>query len=958
MKRLLAVLMLLCLMMTIPAWAESAQEPLRVAVLDYPRYSAIDENGRPTGLAMDYLAALAAYTGWTYEYVPLTLDEARAQLESGGIDLMPGRSHSFSDTALYGDKSMGSAICVLVCRSDDDRYAFQDYESFTDMRVGMLAGSNYHAEMTRMERAMGFKVQSVLYDTHAQCMDALHSGEVDALLMLNIRRDESVKEIARFGSTDLYMAVTPTRPELLDTLNLAQEQLYSDDPFCMLNWWETYYSDTLVSLNLTRAEINYLAQMDTLRVGFLEGVPVYAYTDEEGSFTGIAPDMMQAVADQLGITLTIHGEDSVQQLLDMLYAGELDIILPLHTTDDVILPENVQVLPFFSAELAMVGKTSDQLDSLDALTVALSNDAPLLKQIAEASLGSNEQVVTCQDTHAALDAVQRGEVNAAIAMELALAKMLERPIYDDLTIYPVYTAPLSLSMGLRTDTDPVLVSVLEKTIASLPEETLEQATIRHTIGTPYHMTLSDVLYAFRQPLIISLALVVTIVSAIIAIVVMAFIHRHRLEDSRKALESEMQQRQALEDQREKDELHREELQFLATHDPLTGLYNLNGFEIATRRMLDEHPETDFKIVRMDINSFKIFSDLFGDSERERVLLAIARRFDERANSSVTYARLGNDHFVTCMPAMVDVDVLNQQETLWLRELTPGYDLTPCFGEYRITDRNMSIAIMCDRAMAAMLTVKHLYPPKVGHYTDELRQTLLDEQWITANMRSALDRGEFIPYFQPQYHLYTGQITGAEVLVRWRSPERGFVTPDKFIPLFEKNGFITEMDQYLWDIACRWLRQHIDKGNPPIALSINASRLDVRNLDLPTLLPALVEKYRLPPSLIRLEITESAYMQDPDQLIRTMSELQEAGFTIEMDDFGSGYSSLNLLKDVPVDVLKLDMRFLSQGDAYGRSASIIRSVVNMSKWLNLHVIAEGIEDQQQTDFLKSVGCTHG
>ncbi|MBQ8200912.1 MAG: EAL domain-containing protein [Clostridia bacterium] len=956
-KRLITLLLALCLTCTAAAQENAAApEPLRVAVLDYPRYSALDDNGKPVGLAMDYLAALAQYSGWTYEYVPLTLDEAREQLLDGRIDLIPGRSSSFSSEALYGAKSMGSAVCVLVCRSDDDRYAFQDYEAFHGMRVGMLAGSDYAHELERMETAIGYQLETVLYPTHDECMDALTDGSVDALLMLNIRRDETTKDIARFGSTDLYMAVTPTRPDLLEVLNQAQEQMYANDPFCMLTWWEKHYSDTLVSLNLTRAELNYLSNLESLKVGVLNAMPVYAYTDQDGSPAGISIDMLGYISDRTGVVFDIQPVSSVCELTDGLQSGAYDIIVPLQTNADVSVPDSIRTLPLLTANLSMTGLASANIKGITGMSVALESDSPLLMQIAQSSLDACS-LNACPSLEEALQAVLDGSVSAALATELSLQKLLERPRYNDLTVYPFYSEEFSISIGLRSDADPLLISALEKTVATLTETEQDDSIIRHTVRTPYQLTFSDVFYAFRQPLSIVLVLGAAIVTLLISIYISTRIHRQRMAASRAALDREMQQRQHLEQQRETDNRHREELRFLATHDTLTKLYNFNGFEIATRRLLDTYPNRMFKIVRVDINRFKIYNDLFGEEAGQRILKGIADRIKQLATPLVTYGRLFNDHFVMCMPVEVDVDALSDEQTLWLREQTNGYDLTPCFGVYDITDRDQSITIMCDRAMAAMLTVKHLYPPRVGHYTQELRQTLLDEQWVTANMRPALLRGEFVPYFQPQYHLYTGQITGAEVLVRWLSEEKGSISPGQFVPIFEKNGFITEMDLYIWEVSCKWLRHWLDGGNPPIALSINASRLDVRDLDLPTLLPELVARYGLPPALIRLEITESAYMQDPDQLIRTMRALQEAGFTIEMDDFGSGYSSLNLLKDVPVDVLKLDMRFLSSGDEFGRSASIIRSVVNMSKWLNLSVIAEGVETVQQSDFLKSVGCTH-
>lgn len=226
------------------------------------------------------------------------------------------------------------------------------------------------------------------------------------------------------------------------------------------------------------------------------------------------------------------------------------------------------------------------------------------------------------------------------------------------------------------------------------------------------------------------------------------------------------------------------------------------------------------------------------------------------------------------------------------------------------------------------------------------------------MIAALEGGQFVPYFQPQYRYATGRMIGAEVLARWNHPAKGLLGPTEFIPVFERNGLIATFDYYMWEQACRCLRMWIDgrgiEGAP--RLSVNLSRADIYRSDLCTYLEGLVERYDVPAELLHLEITESAYMEAPEQLIGAVTKLRAAGFVVEMDDFGSGYSSLNTLKDVPVDVLKLDMGFLG-ASASSRGGLILASVVRMARWLDLPLIAEGVETKQQAAYLASVGCDY-
>ena len=214
------------------------------------------------------------------------------------------------------------------------------------------------------------------------------------------------------------------------------------------------------------------------------------------------------------------------------------------------------------------------------------------------------------------------------------------------------------------------------------------------------------------------------------------------------------------------------------------------------------------------------------------------------------------------------------------------------------------------------------------------------------------------YLQPKYDMRTHTIIGAEALSRWHHPKDGILPPSDFIPLFERNGFIIQMDEYIWETACKTIRRWLDEGKKPITISVNVSRVHLHDPELCSKLISLVRKYDLPPHSIELEITESAYVDNPDALYDIMDKLQEAGFLFSMDDFGSGYSSLNALKDIPVDVVKIDLNFLQKarrGLQVGRD--ILKGVIQMIQGIQLPVIAEGVENKEQADFLLNAGCVH-
>lgn len=218
----------------------------------------------------------------------------------------------------------------------------------------------------------------------------------------------------------------------------------------------------------------------------------------------------------------------------------------------------------------------------------------------------------------------------------------------------------------------------------------------------------------------------------------------------------------------------------------------------------------------------------------------------------------------------------------------------------------------------------------------------------------LKNGDFIAYFQPQYNIATGLLVGAEALARWNHPEHGVLSPAFFISAFEKNKLITELDYRVFEYVCRFLRKALDKNMHMVPVSVNLSRIDVYTPGFLDSLVKLREEYAIPEKYIRLEVTESLAMENTEAAVQKVKEMHELGFTVELDDFGSGYSSLNVLKDIDYDVIKLDMLFLKD-DMSGKGGTIVSSVVRMAKWMGLPVVAEGVETQQQADFMKSIGC---
>ena len=403
---------------------------------------------------------------------------------------------------------------------------------------------------------------------------------------------------------------------------------------------------------------------------------------------------------------------------------------------------------------------------------------------------------------------------------------------------------------------------------------------------------------------------------------------------------------------------RKNLGYRASYDALTGIYNRETFYSKAQKLIQLNPDVDFAILRMDIERFKVINDLFGEKVGDKLLKYIANIYSNVNLPLCVSGRLHSDNFVvlfkyteeTCKHFIESLQVMASSFSL-------DYRVVLNFGLYRIKDedRDKPVSVMSDRAGLALKKAKGNYLVLYGEYDDDMRQDLVAEQAIVNEMGKALQQREFVLYLQPKYELANETIIGAEVLVRWQNAQRGFVSPGEFIPIFEHNGFIFNLDQYVWEESCRLLRKWLDEGRSPLPVSVNVSRVSMCSENLVGIFKNLIKKYNLPKHLLELEITESAYIDNPEYIIEVTKALQREGFVILMDDFGSGYSSLNMLKNLPVDVLKIDLKFLDSVDSSGRGGNILNSVVRMAQWLDIPVIAEGVETRNQVDFLKSIGC---
>lgn len=400
---------------------------------------------------------------------------------------------------------------------------------------------------------------------------------------------------------------------------------------------------------------------------------------------------------------------------------------------------------------------------------------------------------------------------------------------------------------------------------------------------------------------------------------------------------------------------------LLVYDSLTGLFNQQKFFQATRDMLDAAPDGKYAFIHYDIDRFKMINSMYGAKEGDRLICTLAESIRGAMSQyeGGTYGRIGGDVFAICIPYEHEdqIEDLLAEIKRRMRRDKVDYYLETCAGVYLVEDARDPVSVLFDNAAIAATQCKGKYMSHVAFYTKELSDKIYQEQHIIDDMDRALENEEFIVYFQPKYELKNLSPHGAEALVRWQKPDGTLIPPGDFIPVFERNGFIAKLDYYVWEKVCQFIRKELDEGREPDPISVNVSRVNLYSPNFVETLVDLVERYKIPPKYLNLEITESVFSDNASVIQNAVGFLHKAGFTILMDDFGSGYSSLNTLKDVDLDVLKIDMKFFTKGATKEKAEKIIEAVVKMAESLDMPVIAEGVEEKGQVDFLSDLGCNY-
>ena len=396
----------------------------------------------------------------------------------------------------------------------------------------------------------------------------------------------------------------------------------------------------------------------------------------------------------------------------------------------------------------------------------------------------------------------------------------------------------------------------------------------------------------------------------------------------------------------------------AEKDHLTGLYTRDFFTEYIRQIESYKPERKMDVMVLNVDHFHLINELYGREQGDQVLICIANtlsRLFERLQG--IGCRPSADYFYMYCENGTDYEALFRTLKEDLNSKLPSANVRLRLGVYQDVDKSLTPENWIDRAQAACDRIRGDYSRHTEYYSNEFYEKTKYQEKLINDIDGAIAAKDLIVYYQPKYDI-TGDrpaLRSAEALIRWKHPELGMISPGDFIPLFENNGLIQKLDRYVWQEAAQQVASWKKNFGVSVPVSVNVSRMDIYDPKLRDDFKSLLDRYHLETRELMLEITESAYADNADQLVNVTEELRSDGFMIEMDDFGSGYSSLNMLTSIPLDALKMDMKFIRNMQKDEKSMKLVELVMDIAKFLQVPVIAEGVETEEQLQLLKARGC---
>ncbi len=881
------------------------------------------------GYGVEYLNKIAEYTDWKYEYVKdESWQQSLEKLRNGEIDLIC-TAHYTEERAeefVYADIPLGYEATLLYTTTEND-ISYQDYEAMQGSKVGLLTESYSAKECLEYMQLHEISGETIYFETEYEMLMALKNSQIDMIAIGSRYATSNLKIVDRLGANAFYCITNKENAALVDEIDDVLQQIMFDNPEFEGKLNEKFFGHASVSQTplYTKQELAYIESLDPVKIKIYINQHPSCY-EEDGEIKGIWVEYIKLLSEKTGIDFIVEngeGTDISEEHYDALLNRDYLVFRTQRSREyNNRTEENLTTIPLMDIKLSYFVRKDTYVDSDDTGNiVAVTKDLAFVEKLLQEQ-NEDYEVIYYDTAKECFEALVDEKVDMIIQNTFWASYLMQKPEYaDKLTEIPG-TDYDNQAVLVADEDKEMLITIINKAINHISEEEIDAIVTRELLQNPYQMDNDDFLYQYWKW--------VLIVFAVIAIALAVYtVLTHKMANMKV--------------QRKEYELLQKKIQL----DEVTGLYNRTYFFELVKEWMDETNE-DLCIITMDIANFKVVNEIYGMNVGDELLKEVAEHVRNIGKEhKVIAARFMADHYYMCM-TKEDFEAVHFPKSF--KTFLEDIDIKVIYGVFVAEDGNkMPVNVMCDRAFVAAHDRNYTYTEYIHFYNDAERKQIMVEQEIENEMEKAMENHDFYIVVQPKYNSVSERIVGGEALVRWQHPEKGIISPGIFIPVFEKNGFIIQLDYYVWEETCRLLEKMKENGIKTVPVSVNVSRAHFYGSELIPKLKELIEKYHLEASDIELEITESICGEDPETIYDKIRELQNLGFKIAMDDFGSGYSSLNMLKEMPLDILKMDLKFLDGDQEKGQK--ILKALIDMAHTLDLKVVVEGVEILSQVEFLR-------
>lgn len=933
------------------AEAQNTAETLKILVPVMNNYGFVSlENGELSGYYIDYLEELTKYTGWDYELVPIdNYEDFDKACEEGNYDLMLGVIYSkeYDDAYFeYPKQTVGAKRYVFAVPKDSGLVEDKEYAFLRGTNVGIAKGTGItelEERFTDFCHMQGIETVSDVSGRYengvnfkhidpAKRVEAQESGEIDGILASDaVCLQLDMYAIATFGLDQIYFVAPQGKAAILEDLDRAAEKITTLDPEYNDRLYELYFAQNMeYSISFSKEEKAYLEQEHTWKVSVLNNYAPYSYINDEENEAGMLLEAFRSVSEktdgQLQFEYVFY--DSMEKAEMAVQNGECDIAgLSLYSMLVLSECELRRSTSFYKDKFMIYKESGKAAHRMQKAAVLLPELLEMSKEVLPADTEIFKEEVSATEC---MRLIQEQEAGYTILLEKVGNYFKSYEGYAELYDYPVVNGDVSICIAYGEQMPDIACNVIDKCLAQIERTDLDSYITEVTMFEHGTHSLKEYVKEHMAAFSVVISCVLLLICALLVAVIVNI-------------------------QRNARKIH----EILYT-DKVTGGSSYKRFleEAEKYAAVDSKPKI---VLYMNISGFKYINDVFGFEAGNQVLQEISR-FLEKAAGGGIFARMYADRFAVLISYRSLEDV---EETLteafkafedMCRKKYPSFNIWIKAGAY-VMQEGDDIEKAVNRANYAMDSIEKTSKNECAFYDEKMHDKVVGQKEIEKDMWEALDNRQFCAYYQPKYNIETKELSGAEALVRWKHPQKGLLPPGIFIPVFENNHFIIHVDFYIFECVCCLLKEIMEEGREPVTISSNFSRLHLSQPDFVDRLVSVSDKYNVPREYLEIEITETVATENFEQFVGTISQLKEKGFNVSIDDFGSGYSSIQLLYKLPIDVLKFDRDFVAGEEKNDMKLELLDSIISVTMKNGIKIICEGVETIEQEEFVRSHKCTY-